>query len=85
MKANMFKAKRNPGDDAERELRQALTEMPQRDGPREICPTPELLRRFVACSIDEEATRDRILAHLDVCPSCLDAVVQLRNRRIRIR
>jgi hypothetical protein len=60
-------------------------EMPQRDGPREICLTSDLLRRFVAGSVDEEATRNRILAHLDVCPRCLDAVVQLRNRRIRTR
>jgi hypothetical protein len=81
----MAKTKRNPGDDAERELRQALMEMPQRDGPREICPTPDLLRRFVAGSVDEEATRNSILAHLDVCPRCVDAVMRLRNRRIQIR
>jgi hypothetical protein len=81
----MVTAKRNPGDDAERELRQALIEMPQRAGPREICPPPDLLRRFVSGLVDEEATRDRILAHLDVCPKCPDVVVQLRNRRIRTR
>jgi hypothetical protein len=85
MKANMAKTKHDPQDEAERELIQALKEMPQRAGPREICPPPDLLRRFVSGLVDEEATRDRILAHLDVCPSCLDAVVQIRNRRIRIR
>jgi hypothetical protein len=81
----MARMNHNPGDDAERELRQVLLEMPRRDGPREICPTPDLLRRFVAGAVGEEATRNRILAHLDVCPRCVDAVVELRNRRIRIR
>jgi hypothetical protein len=92
VKANMAKTKHHPQDEAERELIQALKEMPQRAGPREICPTPDLLQQFVSGLVNEEATRNRILAHLDVCPKCLDVVVQLRNvvvqlrnRRIRIR
>ena len=81
----MAKVNRNLEDDAERELGQALMEMPPRDGPREICPKPDLLRRFVAGSVGEEATQNYILAHLDVCPRCADAVLQLSNRRTRIR
>jgi hypothetical protein len=81
----MAKTKHDPQDEAERELIQALKEMPQRAGRREICPAPGLLRRFVSGLVDEEATRNSILAHLDVCPRCVDAVMQLRNRRIQIR
>src|SRR5947209_201939 len=81
----MAKTKQNPGDQAERELRQALLDMPRQAFHQEICPSLDLLERFVAGSIDEEGARTQILAHLGTCPKCLKTVVQLRNRRLRIR
>lgn len=85
MISKMAKMKQNREDAVERELRQALLEMPQRDGPREICPTLDVLKRFVAFTLEKEAARTQVLAHLDVCTRCLQTVVQLRNRHIRIR
>jgi hypothetical protein len=85
VKHKMAKMKWKWEDQAERELKEALLQMPQRVGPTEICLTLDLLKRFAARSVRDEATRTRILAHFDVCPRCLDTALRLHKQRIRFR
>ena len=73
------------GEQAEMELGQALVSMDPKDGPREICPAPDLLRRFAAGAVSSELDRNQVLNHLAVCPRCVETVVRLRSRRRLIR
>lgn len=73
------------GAKAEEELGKMLLSLPVADGPREICPSPKMLRRFVAGSLRSAVERDRILVHQADCPTCLDTVVRMSKRRNLVR
>jgi hypothetical protein len=85
MKA-MANTKRDRENAAELELIAALKRTPAKDGPQEICPSPVLLRRFVAGLIDDEKQRTDILTHMDICSRCMRTVVEFhKNRRVHRR
>ena len=72
---------------AEQELMEALSSVTQKDGrvhrPGD-CPTVADLRRFVAgkCS---QAQREKLLAHVGLCDTCITHLRQMRERVILIR
>ncbi len=84
VKDKIIKMKQRRGDEAERELAQALLRMPQRAGPTNLCLQLDLLKRYVAGSLPDE-TRTRVLAHLDECPQCFETAVLLHKRHRWIR
>jgi hypothetical protein len=72
-------------DDAERELLQALADLPAGNRPVEICPIPDLLLSFFAGSVTDEKTQRQVLAHLSVCPTCRHKMSELRKRRLHLK
>jgi hypothetical protein len=80
-----MKMTRRSYDEAEKELMQALADLPVGSGPVEICLTPELLRSFFDGLVTDEKVQRQILAHLSTCPTCRHKMSELRKRRLHLK
>jgi hypothetical protein len=80
-----MKMTRHNYDEAEKELMQALADLPAGNRPVEICPIPDLLRSFFAGSVTDEKIQRQILAHLSSCPACRHKMSGLRKRRLQFK
>jgi hypothetical protein len=80
-----MKMTRHNHDEAEKELIQALADLPVGNRPAEICPIPDLFRSFFAGSVRDEKIQRQILAHLSTCSTCRYKMNELRKRRLHLK